>query len=579
LKLLFDGWSMLFFYKEGMLVFFMTIFGLGYWGKEYFFKSNQQGSYYRNLTIFNIGSLLLTWASLFLMVLGRIGRPVFMISSILLPLASLTCLFLRPWRNRVTSLDRSTFLISFGIGFGFILYLMIRLAFLRDLILPPYDDSPDHFMIVREILNPADSPHSIFSLLSNIAKNYYHIGFHAIAAWLSVVSALDPAVSISLLGQIFIFMSSISIFYLTLVMTENIPAGFIAAVFTAFAWKMPAFAANWGKYPAIMGLTLLPGWLGLMVPPPGYIKNNLKSFVLRVLIILGLSLIHTRLIICLIIIAIAYRMSQRMAAFMLKRWFYIGIISTTLLMPILFFNPVQVYYSNNYYLAIGLVILLAPFACIKYPQVMTVISLSMMGVWLAYQIPVPLGLYGTPWLDAPFVETLLYIPFSLIAGLGYSGLLSRLKNYRVIRIPAVFLPVIILVSSIPAWNTFYPDPCCNYVRRDDLNAIRWVGENTPVDSVIWIAGFKPHKYVIGTDAGVWMHALAGRNVNKLPYDFDWNATSLSAKVCPDGYKDVYVFLGSMLFSFRESSLNANRQIEVVFGSGSTKIYRVNCEWL
>jgi hypothetical protein len=578
LKLLVDGWSILILYKEGILVFFITMLGLGSWGFNYFFKPDHRDLFLQTITILSLGSLLLTWVSLVLMLLGRLWIPILTIASILLPLACLIYLLWISWRKRAPSIDRSNIPAVIGFGSLFFVYLLVRLAFLKDIILPPYDDSPDHFLIVRDLLNPADPNRSIFHTLSNITENYYHIGFHSIAAWLTSASHMDPAMSMSLLGQVFIFISSLSILYLTFVMTGNLSAGFVAAGFAAVAWKMPGFAANWGKYPAIMGLELLPAWLGLLSFPSSDLKKKSMSIAFPILIVLGLSLIHTRLIICLIIIGISYFFSSHVNIKRLSTALQLVIvIGATLLIPFLFLKPVLVFYSNNYYLAFGISALLLPFASLKYPQHMISISLSMLGIWFASRVPVFFGLYGTNWLDAPFVEILLYIPFSLVAGLGYSGLWDKLKNYPVMKKLSLIVPAIILISGFSSLKSFYPDDCCNYVTRSDLNAIKWIKEDTEVDSVVWIAGFKPRNYMIGTDAGVWVFALTGRNVNKLPYDFDWNSSSVLTRICQRGYRDVYFYKGAMPFSFGDPNLSTNRLFEAVYRSGSIIIYRIRCD--
>jgi hypothetical protein len=138
---------------------------------------------------------------------------------------------------------------------------------------------------------------------------------------------------------------------------------------------------------------------------------------------------------------------------------------------------------------------------------------------------------------------------------------------------AALLGLFGLSTSTP----FSPDECCNYVTRKDLDAITWLGDHSSPNDVVWTAGFKPKNYMLGTDAGIWISALTGRNVNKLRYDFDWNSAAVLTKICQKGYQDVYIYKGAMPFSFDDLSLSTSRLLEVVYRSGSIKIYRIRCD--
>jgi hypothetical protein len=577
MRLLADGWSIFFEYREGISIFFVTLLGLGSLGENYFFKNKESNGYRRAFTIISLGSLLLTWACLVLIGLGRIWFPLFKFGSILLPFACSIYLLWRLYESRAAFIEGSNFLVPLGFGLLFFLYFIVRLAFLKNIILPPYDDSPDHFMIVSNLLQPRDPNQTFVTLLRGMTENYYHIGFHSIAAWLTSVSLADPAQSMGLLGQILICLSSLSIFYLMYVATGSPSAAFVGAVFAAVAWKMPAFAANWGKYPAISGLALLPAWLGLLLASRSVPHRKYTFSLILVLVLPGLGLLHTRLIICLAIMAVALFISLRLklSAPLTTLQLVIG-SGCTILICILFTKPIQIFYSNNFYISLAAMLLLLPFAYLKYPRHMLGISLSMLGVWFASSIPVFFNLYGTSWLDAPFVQTLLFIPFSLIAGLGFSGLLDTLDNNSVIRRLTWVIPVIILISGFTSLNSYYPDQCCNYVSQADLGAIKWIQENSSLDSVIWVAGFKPKNYMIATDAGVWAFALADRNTNKLPYDFDWASPSAEHKICKPGYHEVYVYQGIMDFSFNRSALSEVTWLESVYADHDVIIYRTFC---
>jgi hypothetical protein len=577
MNLLFDGWSVLVLDKGSVFVFLISLLGLGFFGYDYFFDLIDHGPTLRFFTRFAVGTLLLTWLSLALVLFGRLWLPVLSIGSVLVPIVCLIYMIWILWKRGRVLFGNANIFTIISVGCLSFLVFLFRLAFIKKIIFPPYDDSPDHFMVIRDLLSAADPGRSIFYVLRNGGERYYHVGFHAIAAWLVSASHIDPAVAMSLLGQLYIFISAISIFYLTFVLTENLYAGFVAGVFAALAWTMPGFAANWGKYPAFSGLALLPMWLGLLFIYLRKPKKRLVSIVFIILIFIGLAAIHTRLIICFAVIGVAYFVGLKLKINSLSAIpQFLTVFFAALLIPFLFLNQIQIFYSNYSYFAIGLTALLLPFSCLRYPKIVFGISFSMIGIWLAANIQVFFGLYGTSWLDAPFVEILLYIPFSIISGLGFSGLLEKTEKYQLFLKFTVVIPIIILIFGFKSLNSFYPDHCCNYVTASDIKAISWIKANTPLDSVVWVSGFKPHNYMIGTDAGVWVLAMTGRNTNKLQYDFNWQSPASKGKICQSGLNDVYVYKGGLDYSFDESAIARENWLKISFLDGQNKIYKVSC---
>ncbi|MCE9646806.1 MAG: hypothetical protein K8S20_12470 [Chloroflexi bacterium] len=571
MSLLLEGWSVFSLYTEALLVLLVTVFGLGSWGVRILFKDELPGRVFRFLTVLSLGILLLTWLSLLMAALGRIWFPAFTFAAVLLPVLSLAYLLWDAFKRMRAPMRTWQLAASAGIGLILFALLLIRLAFLKGMLLPPYDDSPDHYLIVQALLAPGPSA---FGGLEQTAENYYHIGFHAVTAWLVNVSHSDGALGMAVLGQFFIWFAPLSIFFLVLVITDNLPAGFAAAVFAGFAWKMPAFAANWGKYPALTALVMLPAWLGLFWLFRARIRSKPLSNVFSILIVLGLILLHTRMVICLTVIAIAWWIVQRLKLSGSSRTLQLVLLTgLTLLWPLLFLKNLQIFYSNLGYLALGILAVLAPFAALKYPRHLAVIGLSMLAVGVAARTPV--FFYGSNWLDAPFVQILLFIPLSLIAGLGFSGL-SETFDHPISRALALLIPVVMLLLGLGPWNAYHPDPCCQYAGAGDLKALNWIKANTRLDSVVWVAGFKPKNYMIGTDAGVWVNAWTGRNTNKLKYDFNWDFPSTLQKVCRRGYIHVYVYQGGQDFSFDHNAMSDKPWLDPVFEDNDARVYRVYC---
>jgi len=109
--------------------------------------------------------------------------------------------------------------VAIGVIVLFLL-LLIRLAFLKHIILPPYSDSPIHYQIVLGLLHPEVSINSKLSL-ETLFSNYYHFGFHSLVTWLASITEIEPGITISLLGQLFLVILPLSILFLTYVITGN----------------------------------------------------------------------------------------------------------------------------------------------------------------------------------------------------------------------------------------------------------------------------------------------------------------------------------------------------------------------
>jgi hypothetical protein len=578
MDILVDGLNVLVDNKEGIVILFVTVWGLGSWGAYKLFRG-QEISFIQELLIsITIGTLLMTWFCVILILLGQISRQVLMTGSFTILATGIFCMgwsISKKWGIIRSLADLRTALIFSCLLFAF---LLSRLAFGRGIILPPYDDSPEHYSMIVSLLDPQKAASTPFYSLSNITQHYYHFGFHAIAVWLTVISNSDPAQVMVWLGQIFIVYSSLSVFVLALALTESIPGAFVAALFAGVAWRMPAFAANWGKYPAITGLAFLPGWVGLFMLYQKSARPRIMKWLLFLMIVVGLGLIHTRLIICFALIGAGYIATIKVLNPRdISRFQLILIFCVALLSLFAFIRPIIVYYSTGAFIPIALVIVLLPFAVLVYPRAMVGLSLAMLGVWSASKAPVFFDGYGANWLDAPFVELLLFIPLSLFSGIGFAGFLKTYSHFAPFpKKIAIILPVLAALIGFGSSQSFSPDKCCNYVSRADLSAIEWIDKHSSSKAVVWIAGFKPKNYMLGTDAGIWISALTDRNVNKLRYDINWNSESGIRRLCQKGYSDVYVYKGSMPYSFEDLGLSSATWLEQVYRANSTIIYRVSC---
>jgi hypothetical protein len=577
MTILLDGLNTLVTHREGIFLFFISVIGLGCWISQYLKTNQEQPKWIRLAEYILLGCLALVWLSFFLVLLKQLWSPLFEIGVYLIPASIVFPLWLLV-RNKGIGRSSTADLIPLGLlCFSFLLFLPARLAFLRNLILPPYNDSPKHYKIVQGFLHPSTTNVSFYSPI-NTASHYYHFGFHSLAAWLSALSRIDPASSIAVLGQVIVTLAPFSILLLTYALTRNTRASWIAALFAALAWQMPYFALNWGKYPAITGLSLAPAVLSILVTYSRQEKQYFPKLLLLAWLTLGLVLLHSRLLICLIMTAGIYLL---LGIFFWKRKLQLWETCTLWILALgvffLFRGPLTAFYSISNFIGFLIGALLMLFAFQDFPKFSTGLSLFVLGVWIASKISVPLEGHSLLLLDPPFVEAILFIPLALFMGLGFSGLSGRLPHSTLAQL---FLPIsliaVIIAGLLSSSTSFYPDACCNYVKRPDLDAINWIQDHAQENSVIWISGFRTKNYMIGTDAGVWINVLTGRNTNKLAFSFDWTSTSAPGDICKPGYQEVYIYKGDMPFSFNASKLAMQNWLQMTFHENDAVIYNVSC---
>src|SRR5581483_2135159 len=494
IQVLLDGLIVLNLDKGGILLFFVTVLGWGSWVSRFLLDEKETDLWVKLPAALSLGSLSLIPLSFASVLLGKLWHPLFFIASFGIPILGTVFLFIAFGRKEWPA--RSFFIFC---GFLFILFV-IRLAFLKDMILPPYDDSPEHYVIVQSFVSPGQV--SAFYSLENIFSHYYHFGFHALAAWLTIASGMIPAKSIPLLGQLFLAVLPVSVFLLGYVATADYRAGLISACFAAFAWRMPAFAANWGKYPLIMGIALFSAALGLWVRWLTARDRNRISLSVLIASTAALIFVHTRLAICLAIVLAGYAFVGKISfKRKLKIWEALILAVLTGAGFLIFGNALSNYYGNGYFIALSFVLLLLPFAFYAFPNFSLLIAFFMWGIWIASRLPTFVQGGGLTWLDQPFAETILALPLSLSAGMGCVGLLDQVKSPGMKRTAIGFSALAVMIG-LSSSHVVYPDPCCEYVRVGDLQALRWIGANAPQNAVIWIAGFKSRNYMVGMDAGV-----------------------------------------------------------------------------
>lgn len=568
MQVLLDGLFVLGLDWPAILYLLVSALGLGMWAYELVVGDDHNDPSARLLSALGLGSLVLVLLAFVLLVVGRVFPPILRWGSYLIVCLGLIGL-VAGLRGAKLPGPATLFLFALAV-FGL---LLIRLAFLRGMVLPPYDDAPEHYAIVQDLLRP-DSNLGNFYSIESLAGRYYHLGFHVLSAWICLVSGRAAADVIALLGQLFLVLLPLSVFFLTYVATHRLSAGVITATYSAFAWRMPAFAANWAKYPALAGLSLLPVVIGLWLLYWEVPTKKIMAWAALVALTLALIFMHTRLAVCLLLIGVSILFVR---AFPIRRnlrfWEACVFALLTIGIFLAFGNVFFAFYGNGNFLAVGFTALLLPFSFYRSQRFTLGVSLFVLGVWIASRTPVPAAAFGPAWLDAPFVEILLSLPLALLTGTGLSGLLSQLRS-PIIRRAILAVPLMLATAGLLSAKSVYPDPCCDYVKEGDIQALHWIATNTPLESVVWIPAFPARNYLVGMDAGVWVRALTGRNANKLRYDFSWDSPDALSRFCQNGHADIYVYEGGRPYSFDDTRLAEQDWLRLVFENNQAKIYQV-----
>lgn len=564
-SMLADGLAIFAQYKEALLLFSLTIFGLGLFIVRALRLENFATSF-GLLACFPLGSLALVVCSYLLAILAHFWPFVLLPGGFVLVALAIANILRHLWTHQITFRFNPIMTVLILAVF---LLLVVRLSFLEHILMPPYSDSPIHYQAILELLGRNQGLVSKISP-SNILNQYYHFGFHALAAWLVSVSGHAPQDVMSLLGQIFLVIGPLSIFALALTLTGNLSAALLAGTLAAIGWAMPAFAVNWGKYPALLSLAVIPAALSIL---PDWRKygTDWRAALILVVLLLGAVLLHTRILFVFGLAVVVFYISAR---FVPAKQPPLPQVALRSLAFGLFIWGFLTFLGEDYrVLPLWMVLLaLTPFGVWAHAKLMTVILFFLAGIWLQMVLPLP---GGQTLFDRPFVEMLLAIPFSLWAGIGLSGLAAALKTRQGFRRAAILVPFLVSLTVFGARGAYLPDPCCNYFTTQDEKAFGWVHENKTASTLFLIASFQDDSQRFGTDAGIWLHPLTRVGVNMLPYDMDWDAPATRQQICQFGSAQTYLYAGAGQFSFPKDDLAGQDWLQAVFQAGQVQIYRVN----
>ncbi|MEW6287412.1 MAG: hypothetical protein AB1509_14410 [Chloroflexota bacterium] len=482
----------------------------------------------------------------------------------------------------------SLFLLLF-----FFLSLLLRLAYASRTDLPLYFDSAQHYLIIKTLLLKSQT-----LMWGWLSASYYHFGFHFLAAFFAEATDAEIARVMLIFGQIILLLIPLPVFFIVRHETNSDAAGGFALLLAAFGWYMPAHAVNWGKYPALMSVGMF-AWLWGMMLIVFRQQDGFSSTKRRALYALWAGgaaltvLTHTRSLILLGIVLFA----SAIAAWLERRsrkWMHAALFAAAVAVALLGWLA-----SRESLLAMTfdsylerdlpptlLVFLLCIPAGMIYPRLTLISVLTTAGLLASLFLPVtfvPAYEYST-LLDRPFVEMILFLPLSVLGGLGLAGLERRLQGRLLWRRVLVLLAAgLVMVRAVFGYD-LYPSQCCMIVGRDDLAAMDWMAKRLPLDARITIAAGELKVTVsensagyAGTDAGVWITPLTGRETLLYPLHWNFDHAQLFDFLCREKVR--YIFVGETGLSFDRDGFNARPQwYRPLLSMPKTAVYEVTgCE--
>lgn len=567
LGILADGLEILNLYKAGILIFLVTIFGLGsFILSQVKTRDLERGMMF--LGSFSIGAIALSVVTYFIAWIGHFLPSLYRPASLLVLGFAIFAILRGIWLGNYRG---TSSLWLAGVLSGLLLLLVARLSYLDHILLPSYSDSPIHFQIISDLLHPGGR-YAINLSIGNTFTHYYHLGFHAETAWLSSITGIAPEDGISLLGQILLVLAPISIIFLTWQLTGSVGGALFAGLLSAAAWDMPAFAVNWGKFPALISLATLPAALAFIgIFLPGRLRDR-KVILFSLMLAAGLMLLHTRILVCVLLavgaVVLSYKLMEHgdLGFFQALRLSLLYILS---MIPI--FQPILDFYSGIPSLMVWIVLL--PFAFQSFPRVSLAVVLFTLAVWFTALVPPLLMENGPELIDRQFLEILLYIPFSVLGGAGFTGMLKKLTARPAAR-TAVAITLAVFASLIfLKGDSLLPDGCCLYYTSSDQSAFHWLEKNTSPGDLVLISTMTAEGTTSGTDSGIWIQPLLGRSTNKFPYDTNWNLQRTAEEICASTTHAIFIYAGGRNYSFRDSILSSGTVATLVFSSGDTNIYK------
>ena len=419
---------------------------------------------------------------------------------------------------------------------GLVIALVWRFWQARELVLPNWVDSQHHVLIIRKMIEFGGLPSTLEPYLPG--PFYYHFGFHAVGALFSVLSGLDPAASVLMLGQVINACVGLAVYALAKQLSKDWRIGLLAAVFVTFVTKMPGYYLTWGRYTLLIGVILLPVAIAEAIRA---FEENDKWWKLAGLSLLtaGTLLSHyfTAFLFVLFLAVLGVQWlvetlkaksanwkpiaSVAIASFvglvLASRWYYrIFVYSNAASRPVFQVMEPEIsktawdylYYligpiSGYIVIGIGLIGLLWSVFVTKKAHFQGWALLV-----LFFALPTGLRLMNFRY---DYFALVVFIPVAIIGAFGIVLLFGKLIKQKSLA-SLIILLIGLALGTSGAWqNERAVNSETILATQSDLEALEWIETHTPEDARFFVNttnwGFSIHR---GVDGGGWILPLTGR---------------------------------------------------------------------
>jgi len=441
--------------------------------------------------------------------------------------------------------------IGLGILAGLVFF--IRALVVRGLPGPQWGDSVHHALIT-ELIRAGGGLPGDWRPYADLVTLTYHFGFHAFAAALSWVTGTRSDQAILIAGQIINGLAVLGLYPVGRRLFGSAWAGVLAVLMAGLVFWSPAYYVRWGRYTQLAGQVVLPAAMVFSLELVRAKGRPARLVAATAILAAGLLLTHYRVAVFYGLFAASLLVwssaLRRDLSGPVLRLGAAGLIAVGLTMP-WWLNvlggglpdvaagylkpPASRTAAEVEYNALGpLTDYLPGWAWalagvgLGWGLVRRNPGTPLLGIWSGLSFlatnPDLLGLPGAGFIGNFTLFIAAYIPAALLIGwLGsqaVEGLLRRVSGRTGL---GLVLTLLGLAGAVGAFRQLgIADPVAHSMLTfSDLEALRWVRENTPPDSRFLINGFFAYggTMVVGADAGWWLPLLGGRqaSVPPMPY--------------------------------------------------------------
>ncbi len=446
----------------------------------------------------------------------------------------------------------------------FVLVLIVRVLQIEDLSAPLWVDGLTHTNTIQAIVQAGELPTGLL----------YHVGFHANVVALQAITDLPIPELMLIYGQWIGALSGLTLYLFAKIILEpvlqpgngNLISYLASAVGLWFFAQAPTYLVNWGRYPFMQGIALLPG--ALAVTLYALSKQRLANYALAAILVSGLFLSHYGMISFWLTFMLTWAgwracqggyftaASRRQFQFptvQLNRWFILASTIAILCILVLGLRSAALWFGETFAsiiaqsrqnveeielieifrinfqsggLWLGIVglsgLILAAF---RYRQV-----LLLVGGWFLSQttfIALQAPFFGEALASYTNLFLALSLPLAIFAGLFYHELALLLfrrspPNKSVPIMPDRKTPLrekgaFLCLAALAITGSFFQmniiTPATVLYTSADRQAMQWIRENTPegarflINSNYW-GGLK--QKIVPSDGGGWVEMMTGR---------------------------------------------------------------------